>query len=489
MTRRPAPFLIGITAVSILVSPGAPLPGLTGGALAAEPSSGQPAPGTSALAVQPADGWYDFGPPATVIEREEIVSGGVTLATLSNGVRLVLKPTNLVDDEVLVNVVVDGGRYSLVPDSLAAAELAAQMFVSAGVGLKTHEQLVAMFGPAASSLEVDLWDPWFNLGAKGGSTDLRPLLEILTAYVSDPRWRFEDLEAAKAAAIENAHIARSTPLIALAIQSPGLLTSGDPRIVRPSEAQIMDVDQGDARRAIENQIRSGALEIAIVGDFDREAAIAMAAGTFGTLPVRVEAAPDRSAPRFPPHSDTPLQIYFEGSAEEQGRMIAWPAPLGLFKSKEEQVIGALLGVMIYRLIESPAYETVRFNKNLDAINGHLSISAMGRPESLENLNSDIESIARNIVAQGVTQDEIERAQASAASDIRAMQSAVPNLYWKLTAMNLRGDRNNWEKARSILAYVEGVTPEEVQTAAARYLIQDRSVEIIAVPEPAPQSQQ
>ena len=491
MTKRPAPFLFALTAVSSLVASGTFAFGLNGCALATEISGSHVASRSSGHGAQPRQGWYAFGAPAAVVEREEIASDDVTLVTLSNGVRLVLKPTNLVDDEVLVNVIVDGGVRSLAPEpgTRAAAEIAGSMFVSAGVGLMTHEQLVATFGPVASSLGVNIWAETFNLDGKARSAELRPLLEILTAYVSDPGWRSEGLDAAKAAALDGVNQDKSNALIAMVNQAPGLLTRGDPRYIRPSEAQIRAVDEGAARRAIENQLRSGAIEIAIVGDFDPEEAITMAAATFGTLPPRPGVAVfQESAPQSPPHTATPIQISFNGRPEDQGRMLAWPAPTGLFMSKEDAVIGAMLGVVIYRLLESPAYQTTAFNKGFEAFIGYLYISAVDRPNNIQNINDDVARIASDIVARGVSEQEVDRVNDLAANDIRFVQSNALNQYWIITAMNIDGDRNNWEKARSYLQYAESVTAEDIQEAAARYLVEDRSVEIIAVPEPASQTQ-
>ncbi len=488
MTKRPAPFLLGITAVSVLVSPGAFSTGWNGGVLAAEPSSGDVARATATPAVQPAEGWYNFGIPATVIERQEIVSDRVTLLTLSNGVRLVLKPTNLVADEVLVNVSVEGGIRSLAPEpgSRAAAEIAGSMFVPAGVGLKTHEQLVAAFGPIASSLQFNIWSETFNLAGKSRSLELRSLLEILTAYVSDPGWRFDGLDAQKARDIEQVILLRSNSRLALQMQSAGLLTSRDPRRMQPSEAEIRAASPDDARRAIERPLQVGEIEIAVVGDFDLEATIAMLAGTFGTLPARPGVPASRDTLHFPPQTSTPMPLYFSGNAEDQGRMVAWPAPSGLFKSREEAVIGAMLGIIIFRLMESAAYETTDFNRGLRAYDGYLYISAHDRPESLANFSADVARIARDIVAHGVTQQEIDQAQAPAADDTRYVQANAGNQYWIITGMNLRGERHNWEKARSSLAYIGSVTPEDVQNAAAGYLIEDRSAAIVTAPEPAPQ---
>lgn len=488
MTKRPPPFLLGITAVSILVSPGAFLDGFNGAALAAEPQSSRLNQAGAPLAVPLADGWYTFGTPAVVIEREEIVPDGVTLLTLSNGVRLVLKPTDLVADEVLVNVAVDGGIQSLAPEPgiRAAAEIAETMFLSGGVGLKTHEQLLATL-PAVSSLEFSVWSPRFNLGGKAQSAELRPLLEILTAYVSDPGWRFDGLEAVKAAEIENRNLTRSNANSALQTQAPGLLTSGDPRLVRPTEAQISAVDADDARRAIENQLQSGAIEIGIVGDFDPEAVIAMVAGTFGTLPARPGVPAPQGAPRFPLPTSTPIPLYFSGRPEDQGRIVAWPVSPRLFRPQEEQAITAMLGILIYRLMDLPAYEATGFNRSFNARNGYLFISAVGRSETLADFESDIARIARDMVVHGVTQEEIDRAQSGAAEDTKFVQSNSGNVYWSIVTMDLRGDRRNWEKARSSLSYIEGVTPEEVHNVATRYLVEDRSVAIIALPDSAPQS--
>lgn len=487
MTQRSSPFSSGVAIVGAMALLGVFLVGPPGAAQAAGPARGQVAQGGATPAAATSDGWYRFGPAGAAAKRDDVVADGVTLVTLSNGVTVALKPTKLVADEVLVNVAVAGGHQSLAPDSRAAAELAESMFLQAGVGLKTQEQLVATFGPVVSSIEFDIWSPWFNLGGKGRSGELRPLLEILTAYVSDPGWRLDDLEAAKAAAIESGAVLRSNATIVLQTQSRGVLSSDDPRYVRPTEAQVRAVDKRAVRRSIDAAFRSGDIDVTVVGDFDLETTLSMVAETFGSLAARPGAAPPTAAYGFPPHTAKPIEILFRGDPEQQGRQVAWPAPDVQRRSKEEEVISAMLGVMIFRLRESPVYQKAGFRKGLKSDVGYLAISAVGAPDMLATFDADVAKVARDIASRGVTQAEIDRAQAVGISDEGLMRAAAPNLYWIIVMMELRGDRKKWEEIKASLTFAQEVTPEEVQRAAARYLRADESVSIVANPEAGPES--
>ena len=68
------------------------------------------------LPQQPANQCLPALPPGTLLEEKEIAQVGVTEWRLSNGVRVILKPTDFKNDQVLLTAFSPGGS-SLVPDS------------------------------------------------------------------------------------------------------------------------------------------------------------------------------------------------------------------------------------------------------------------------------------------------------------------------------------------------------------------------------------
>src|SRR5690606_11010077 len=85
-----------------------------------------------------------------------------------------------------------------------------------------------------------------------------------------------------------------------------LLASGDPRFGLPPVEDQLVVTPEDVRAWLEPAFTHGALEVAIVGDIDIEATIALAARTIGALPERREKPPFTEArqvrfPSPPPH--------------------------------------------------------------------------------------------------------------------------------------------------------------------------------------------
>src|SRR5207342_899531 len=65
-----------------------------------------------------------------------------------------------------------------------------------------------------------------------------------------------------------------------------LLANGDPRFGMPAKEVMLARNLEEVKAWLTPQFANGALEVALVGDLDIEAAIAAAARTIGTLPPR-----------------------------------------------------------------------------------------------------------------------------------------------------------------------------------------------------------
>ena len=125
--------------------------------------------------------------PAKIVAEHAIDSLGVTRLTLSNGVKVVLKPTDFKNDEILFGAQSPGGT-SLVPDSeFVPATFASTLIGQSGVGKfgpielrkKLSGKVVRVF-PAISSL---------NEGLRGSASpqDVETLFQLVYLYFTEPR--------------------------------------------------------------------------------------------------------------------------------------------------------------------------------------------------------------------------------------------------------------------------------------------------------------
>ena len=119
------------------------------------------------------------------VRRDDSI--GVVNFTLSNGVKIILKPTNFKNDQILISGYAFGGT-SLVSDSdFTSANLAAGVISSSGVGDINQIKLDKLL--AGKNISIAPYISENSEGISGNSTprDLESALQLLYLYFTQPR--------------------------------------------------------------------------------------------------------------------------------------------------------------------------------------------------------------------------------------------------------------------------------------------------------------
>ncbi len=120
---------------------------------------------------------------------------GTTQWTLKNGIKVVFKPTNFKNDEILLSAYSPGGYSLYSGDDIINARNAADLIANSGVGDFNNSQLTKfMMGKNVSV------SPYINLyyeGFKGSSSvkDFETMLQLIYLYYTQPRFDTTDYRA------------------------------------------------------------------------------------------------------------------------------------------------------------------------------------------------------------------------------------------------------------------------------------------------------
>jgi len=223
--------------------------------------------------------------PGTIVSRDEIKKVGVTEWTLSNGVRVVLKPTDLRKDQVLLTGFSPGG-HSLVPDADHLSGSYAAEVVSLG-GLGDHDELalaklmagkVAQVSPFIDELEE-------GVHAAGSADDLETIFQLVHLALTAPRLDREAIRSYKD---------RIRPLLENRLADPEQvfveemykhLTGDNPRR-QPLTPERLDAIDPDKALAIYRDRFADASDFTfvVVGSFDLDAIEPLVTTYLGSLP-------------------------------------------------------------------------------------------------------------------------------------------------------------------------------------------------------------
>jgi len=135
--------------------------------------------------------------PGTIVERREIPEIGVHEWTLSNGVRVVLKPTDFREDQVLLDGFSPGG-HSLVSDEDHLTASNAAEIVSLG-GLGEHDELALAKLMAGKVVDISPYVDELEEGilAGGSAEDVRSMFQLVYLALTQPRLDLEAIRSYK----------------------------------------------------------------------------------------------------------------------------------------------------------------------------------------------------------------------------------------------------------------------------------------------------
>jgi len=145
-----------------------------------------------------------------VAERQEIVDLGVVTVRFANNVRLIVKPTEFSQDQVLVSVHVGNGLLALPVDAPSAA-WACYGFISGGLKAIDQEDMEHAFAGILASSSFSIGEQAFQLNGVTRPADLLMQLQLLAARVSQPGFRPEAFPQTRAAFLSYLPQLEATP--------------------------------------------------------------------------------------------------------------------------------------------------------------------------------------------------------------------------------------------------------------------------------------
>lgn len=124
--------------------------------------------------------------PETIVEERRIEALNVTELKLSNGVRVILKPTDFKDDEILFSAFSFGGHSLVIDKQYTSAAWAASLIEESGIGEFDKIELGKKL--ADKALWISPYIDMLDEGLYGGTSpkDLETLFQLIYLYFTAP---------------------------------------------------------------------------------------------------------------------------------------------------------------------------------------------------------------------------------------------------------------------------------------------------------------
>jgi zinc protease len=435
---------------------------------------------TSLMATLPAGG--------SVIAERKNAALGLTEWDLSNGVKVVLKPTDFKNDEILVSATRFGGQSLFGQADMYNAGYASAVIASMGLGEFAPTELQKMMAGKLASVSIGLGGVTDGVSASSSPADLETMLQLLTLKFGTPRLDpalFQSFVGRSQDAARNA-TARPESIFSDAMQTT--LYNAHPRVwLTPSPSNFEQLNMERMRDIYQQRFSSAkGLTFVLVGSFTPEGIKPLVARYLASLPtpdvpttyadlgMRAVSGVVKKDVRAGSEPKSLVSLTFSGAAaysdEEQLRVAALVEVLNIkiidvLREKLTLIYG---GGMRGGLVRDPYAHFM------------LAMSLPCAPENVDKVVAAAFGEIQKIQEAGPEASDLAKVQQNWLT--RHRQNLRENRYWlgKLqTAELYKTD------PATLLDYekqVAALTVDDIKAAAQRYLKSDNYVQVVLYPE-------
>lgn len=426
-----------------------------------------------------------------IVSEEHDTKLGLITMRLSNGVKVILKPTDLRADEVLFSAVRFGGQSQADERDITNARLAGEIVSSWGLPLFTARNTSLASAGKNASIKPSLTSYSDELSGSASADDVETMLQMAWLH-------FQDMLLLEGRFFSAGNISRnmvrkqqSLPEVQFEQARISALYNDHPRA--PREANVEDYKQVNANRALEffRKRFSSAKDMTfiVVGAIDLPTLRPLLETYLGSLATREIATTYRDV--FPRPASGVIKREVHGGTEPKSTIALSFAGPAEYSPAEQLRVNALREIMNLRM------NAVLREKMQVIYAGGASGGLRAHPFGQYSLNFTLptgpEHVERAIVA---TFAEIEqlRAKGPAADELEKVRTnwllehqrrLTDNSYW---VNHLRAVVLGTREPHDLLDYearVKALNVADIQAAASRYLKPDNYVQVVLNPAAGP----
>ena len=405
--------------------------------------------------------YTNFGKPGKVVKDARLADIDTRLITFDNNVRLNIKRTDFSKNAVQVSLHVGQGLIDLPETPFGLAQL---MAAFPGGGMEKHsvDDLRAILQGRVVSARFGLSGTYFGGTYATTPADLELQLQVAAAYVMHPGYRQEAERRWRQSLVLGWPRLDANAQTVWSAKGVRALVGGDKRFGSDPDDGAWQRSFVELRHWLTPALQEGPIEIAVVGDVDEATVIRLVAKTFGALPKRAEAPTQFQLDRPAAFraERTPLVFGHAGEANQALAWVFWPVT-DIDADKDPQavrVLAVLAAIMRLKVTEE-LRETLGTSysptagataSSLYQGYGYVNAGAEVKPEDVDGAIAAMRTIAADLRAGKVSEDEFSRAITPSLELLP--QNATSNGYWLNLIAQAQGRPETM--ARNTLAAVE-----------------------------------
>lgn len=435
--------------------------------------------GATLMAELPASG--------TIVDKKKLEPIGTSVWTLSNGAKVVVKPTDFKNDEVLFQAFSPGGHSLASKADYRSASSASAIVSQSGVGpfdAATIRKLLA--GKVAN---VQPWVGELEEGLSGSASprDLETMLQLVHLYFTSPRRdpeAFEAWRSSTAAFVKNRDL---NPQMYFFEKLQAFVSNDHPRRLPMTMEALEEVELEKAFAFYQDRFAdAGDFVFVFVGNVDEAALEQLAARYLASLPSTGRKEKWKDVGVKLPKGIKKLRVE-KGQDPKSFVFITFHGDVKWTPEAEDdlEILGEVLDIRLREVLrEDMSGVYGAFSRgNLERRPKQRYTYSVGfgcAPENVDKLQAAVFEIVASVKITGVSETYLEKVREQRRRKLETDQRT--NAFWaRALADHFRyGTDPNAILEREQQA-IERVTSENVQTAARRYL-SNQHVDAVLMPE-------
>lgn len=432
--------------------------------------------------------------PGTIVAVRVFDDLEVTEWTLSNGARVVLRPTDFRADEVLLTAFRPGG-LSVYPDSLArAGRFAAAAVTVSGVGDFSATDLERVLAGRAVAVGPYIGEHEQGVTGRASPDDLDVLFQLVHLHLTAPRRDPEAFAAYQERTATALRTRQASPVAAFQDAITAALTQDHPRTRPATPEEVLALDLDDLLALYTERFRTASdLTLVLVGAFEPQTVAPLVERYVASLPTDPAAA-ERPRARGIGPPDGPTEVTVRRGLEPQARvqlvfhgLLRYQAEDAHAEARRERfLLSALAEALAIRLREELREERggvygVGVNATTNRVEGtyQVAIGFATDPERVDELVAAALAEVRAFQTEGPDADVLARVlEAGRRGEETGLRQ---NATWRaaLATAWRHGERPEQVLFREDLR--AQITPETLRAMAA-YLDPERLVRVVLLPQ-------
>jgi zinc protease len=422
-----------------------------------------------------------------IIKTEALKNYGITEWQLSNGARVILKPTDFKDDEIVFQAMSPGGTSLAEEKDFIPARTASQVISAGGVGEFTALDLQKKLSGKVASVRPYIGDWEEGLVGNASPKDLETMFQLIHLYFTAPRAdrnMFDVLKNRMKAMLENR---MANPMYVFYDTLGRILTQDHPRARSLTIEQLDEMDLQKSLVFYKDRFADASdFTFILVGNLDLEAIEPLVISYLASLPSLNRHETWKDTGIRPPKGIVERTIK-KGIEPQSQAAIVFTGPFE-YTQPNRNAIRAMEMVLETRL-RNIIREDLGGTYNIQVISSYdkipepaysVAINFGADPDRVEDLITVIYQEIEALKKNGVTADELRDVKEAMYRDF---ETGIKKNSWLLTQLYYRYLEG--EDLKSLFDYpksLENMTTEGIQYAAKTYLDRKNYVQVILFPE-------